>query len=465
MRRLQPVGARTFLRWSGPLLLSCFLGQGGPALGAQSPVRSAAVPELGAQTQMTLRQVLTLVEAQNAALQLSQIDVLRSQDQIQLARSSLLPQVTAFLQWVVQDSATLPSILTLRLGAQVNLFRGFKDWNAWNLAKEREEVSRLTERAKREELIKQTLLISLERERLRRARASLEEEIQLHEARLKTLRQFDRVGRARQADLLAVEAAQAQARAQLLAMAADEVRTDSLWTLWVGSPVKFNVDGLMILSRRGVPPDFQSNSREVHGATNAPSDPASSVPVEPNWDDRPEFRVLLRLIEIQARAVKVQEAGHWPTLDLDARIYPERPVGFGGAPRWDLGLTLQFPFYLGGSVSAQGALAEREADQLRVRYRDLLRQRQEEYRGESRAWAQNLEESRQWSQALRHARAAAQAMHRDAGQGRATVLEALQALMQELTIRRSLDAAEVKGAVTWVKKQDLVGGLVALERQ
>lgn len=467
MRGSPPASSRRFRQWRGWLLLTGFAALGGPALGAQSPVASAEVPGHGAQTQFNLEQIVTLVEAQNAALQLSQLELLKSEDQTRLARGSLLPQVSAFLQWVVQDSATLPSILTLRLGAQINLFRGFKDWNAWNLAKQREEVSRLSERAKREELIKQTLLISLERERLSRVRQSLEAEIQLHEARLKTLRQFDRVGRARQADLFTVEAAQSQARAQLLATAADEARTDSLWTLWVGSPVPFRVDWLMALSRRGVG-GLAGDQRSAEKAGQRLGLSSLSVEPsglhEPNWNDRPEIRALLLLIETQAHAVKVQEAGHWPTLDLDARLYPERPIGFGGTPRWDLGLTLQFPIYLGGTVSAQVALAEREADQLRVRYRDLLRQRQEEYRGESQAWLRNLEESRQWSQALKHASAAAQAMHRDSVQGRASVLEALQALMQELTVRRSLDAAEIKAAITWVKKQDLVGGLIALER-
>ena len=105
--------------------------------------------------------------------------------------------------------------------------------------------------------------------------------------------------------------------------------------------------------------------------------------VERAMQNNPELQALAARVQAAEREVRVQRAGHYPSLELTARHNYRKTEGtlFGGGSEVatsDLALSLSVPIYEGGGVSAAVAqavsLKDKAQQELRRRQREIARE-------------------------------------------------------------------------------------------
>jgi len=168
--------------------------------------------------------------------------------------------------------------------------------------------------------------------------------------RVRDLKEFRKVGRARASEYLAAESQVAQQAAQLeSARAAEQVAQFKLGFLTgldervVPSPVPAPaaVPGLEdVLSRARARPDVESRRAE-----------ASSAELN----------------------IKVASRRRWPAISLDANYFFQRPPSFTSDVKWDATLTGSLPLYSGGEIVAQTRQRRARALALRAALSESLR--------------------------------------------------------------------------------------------
>ena len=148
--------------------------------------------------------------------------------------------------------------------------------------------------------------------------------------RVKDLKEFRKVGRARASEMLAAESSLAQQLASLeTARAAEQV-------------AQFKLGFLTGLEERLLP--------------EPPSPPAPPPSLESALSKaRVRADVSARRAEAASAegSVKVASRRRWPVISLDANYYFQRPPSFTSDVRWDATLTGELPIYGGGEIGAQ----------------------------------------------------------------------------------------------------------------
>jgi outer membrane protein len=148
--------------------------------------------------------------------------------------------------------------------------------------------------------------------------------------RVKDLKEFRKVGRARASELLAAESSVAQQLASLeSARAAEQIAQFKLGFL-TGIEERLSPE----------PPPAPTAAPELENALS---------------QARVRADVSARRAEAAAAAVSVKVASRrrWPVLSLDANYYFQRPPSFTSDVRWDATLTGTLPIYGGGEVGTQ----------------------------------------------------------------------------------------------------------------
>ena len=251
--------------------------------------------------------------------------------------SHVLPQLSVLGSVTFQDVPKGQSGLFLqhqREQGWVNLhqplFSGLREFLAFRASKDLGRAAEL-----RLERAKQLLYRDVARAYL--DLLSAQDDIRIREAlvditrdRVKDLKEFRKVGRARASEYLAAESHVAQQVAQLeSARAAEQVAQFKLSFLTGG------------------------DERLTPEPTPAPS----AVPALDAAMSRARGRadVEARRAEASAaeRGVKVASRQRWPTIDLDANYYFKRPPSFTSDVRWDATILGKLPIFGGGVIGAQ----------------------------------------------------------------------------------------------------------------
>lgn len=154
--------------------------------------------------------------------------------------------------------------------------------------------------------------------------------LEITQDRVKDLKEFRKVGRARASEYLAAESQVAQQAAQLeSARAVEQV-------------AQFRLAFLTGLEERVAPAPVA-----VPGAAPALDAVLSRARARPDVESR---RAEAASAELN---VKVASRRRWPTLGLDANYYFQRPPSFISEVKWDATITGSLPLYGGGEVGSQ----------------------------------------------------------------------------------------------------------------
>ena len=148
--------------------------------------------------------------------------------------------------------------------------------------------------------------------------------------RVKDLREFRRLGRARASELLAAESQLAQNMAALETSRARE------------AVAQFKLGFLTGLEERLAP-------QPVAAALAAPELGA----VLDKARARPDVAARRADLEASEFSVKVASRRRWPSVGLDANYYFQRPPGFTSEVKWDATITGTLPIFTGGEIGAQ----------------------------------------------------------------------------------------------------------------
>jgi len=165
--------------------------------------------------------------------------------------------------------------------------------------------------------------------------------VAITEGRVRELREFFRVGRARSSELLAVESLHAQNLAALETTRAREM------------VAQFKLGFLTGLEETLVP---------VPVAASGQAPPLEFV--LPKARLRPDVESRRADLEAAELAVKVVSRRRWPSISLDTNYYFQRPAGASRDVKWDASIMGALPLYTGGEIGSQ--VRQKEA-QLRAK--------------------------------------------------------------------------------------------------
>lgn len=160
------------------------------------------------------------------------------------------------------------------------------------------------------------------------------ESLRLNGAREREVKERARIGRSRASELLTAQAQMATAVANLEAakLVAAQAREDFAFAT-------------------GLPAD----SPLADSGTGLSNAVAGLAPIEEylrRLEDRPDVDAFKAQVEAAEESANVARAGHYPTLDFTGNYYIAR-AGLFQDSKWDLGLSLSIPIYVGGVIDSQ----------------------------------------------------------------------------------------------------------------
>lgn len=389
-----------------------------PLAGMLSIVAEAASPR-----PITLEEAFTLSLTRSETLAMSQASYEEALARIDEVSSNIKPALSFLATNQFQDSPDASasgsnSSFSQRSRPQVNLhahqplFSGFREFLAFKAAKRQSEGARFDLQRAKDLLYQDVAQAYLDLLGARNEITIREETRSISEKRLKDLREWERIGRSRRSEVLAAETQLAQIDAALTGARRAEAGYQEL--------LRFLTGLNDVLSPADVPlPE---------------AEPLDSLLAKARA--RPDVMAREKEHAAAVLTTGVYNRQRWPVIAADGNYYFKRPSGFQETIRWDALLSLDFPIYSGGAISAQvqGAKAREKAAQQSL----SLAQRRAE--SETRDAAQDLSFSMDSVRALEKAEKLAQENARsqaaDYRHGLVTNLEVLstQSSLQEIRL-------------------------------
>ena len=197
---------------------------------------------------------------------------------------------------------------------------------------------------------------------------------------------------------------------------------------------------------------------ELVSTVGVPSAPESLEGYLKTVEERPDVLALKAELEMVQALRRGVRAGHWPSVALLGNYYFSRE-GTQKGNDWDVGVTMNFPLFLGGMVSAQNReVHEREAE-VQLLIAQARRQAENVIRTAYNNLSSSLSQLRVLQEALLSTERSYQLNARNYRFGQATNLEVIQALNSYQETKRTLDrtrfqalmfGAELKAATSFV---------------
>lgn len=214
--------------------------------------------------------------------------------------------------------------------------------------------------------------------------------------------------------------------------------------------------------------NLEQSKDQFHFVTGLPRDsklnvdqrlPKKIEPIE-NFLEQAKRRPDLNALESQLNAASAQtdaaRAGHWPFLDLSSNYYLKR-AGFQQSSKWDVGVSLTFPLYQGGIISAQaGEAASLERQQTLV-LSQARRGADRDIRQAYQSLSAGIQQIETLQLGYETANETYKQQKRDYGFGMATNLDVLQALDSLQDLKRTLDRTYFQTLIAWVNLQTATG--------
>ena len=294
---------------------------------------------------LTLADCLVLAEGQSERLGSLLQDIRIAEAQRALARSSALPKLSAnaslFRQEDIGSSSlsNLPERKQTWLSLEQPLFRGFQDLYAIRSAGFQVDAA---ERTREGTLLEVRLAVSEAYGRLlsiEQQREAVASSLTLARNRLEELKARLQVGLSRRTEVLFAEAQVARNEAQEIQLGGEWADARAFLGFLLGIPVEVPLAPF---------PPLQVPSLEPESLTGRAR------------AGRRDLAALARQAAAAREAVRAEQAGHWPSLDLTGNVYGKRE-GPSEEVDWDLTLLGRLPLFEGGATRAK--VREAEAQQ------------------------------------------------------------------------------------------------------
>ncbi len=364
-----------------------------------------------------------LQRSETTAIQLQQIQ--QAEEVYRQADAALLPTISGAVTYSWMDplpagTTTNPSNLSQqhvsRITATQPLFRGMREYAALRQTRDLLSAQRQDFRQARVDLYKDVIqnfytILALESD-LR----NYQEEIRLNQEREKDIRARVRIGRSRDSELLNEQSSISTLRATV-----EQLRGQ----LQVARQAFAFLSGLnartALRDTTSLPKTLDPLSKYIAGIQN-----------------RPDVHAAQQRLVAAAEGITIARGEHYPSLDLNANYYLERP-GYLDNSKWDVQLALTIPLYAGGSVQSKVREAGAVRNQAELTQSQILRLADQEIRSFYQSVEANLSQLQALSRATATSKKSYQAQVRDYHLGLVTNLDVLQALTEFQQNQRTLD--------------------------
>jgi len=393
---------------------------------------------------------LTLQAYYDAALRRSettaiqQEQIRQAEERYRQADAALLPTINGIVSYGWQDplppgSPSTPSNLSQqhvsRINANQPLFRGMREYAALRQTRDLLAAQRQDYRQARVALYTDVVqnfytILALESDL-----ANYREEIRLNQRQAKDIRARVRIGRSRDSELLNEQSSISTLQATI------ELLRGQLQVARQAFAFISGLEPETVLRDSGpVPEQLAPLGDYLTGVT-----------------DRPDVLAARQRVVAAGEGITIARGEHYPSLDLNANYYLERP-GYLQDSKWDVQLLLTIPLYAGGSVQSRVREADSLHSQAQLSHSQVLRLAQQQIRALYQSVNSNLSQLQALRKATAAARKSYQAQVRDYRLGLVTNLDVLQSLTQYQQNQRSLDHT------VFTAKSNYLQLLVAAER-
>jgi len=390
---------------------------------------------------MTLRDVYEAAKQKTETLPQSQSAVRQYEARKDQVFGRFLPNLSFGAGYQRQDrSAGLnsPEQTTTRLILSQSLFEGWRDKAQLDAAKANVLAQKQNLTAAENNLFSEVANSFFQVLAAEQDIRNIQKSIELTQTRIAELNKRLKIGKTQKVEVLAADAQQAVLKAQLLSAQGDlNIARDSF----------ARVTGL----DRGT------------ALTDPMRFPREPKPIEEylaEIENRPDIQALKLTVEASEYEITAAKAGHLPTLLLTANRYlSQSGVQNNNKRDWDVGLTLSFPLFSGGIVSARVREIRENELQSELQLKQQRRIAEEEIRRAYNTLYSSLEQVK----ALEAARAATDANYKEQVKNYrfslTTNLDVIQALNSLQDTNRTLDKTRFEASIAWAQLRTAIGNV------
>lgn len=374
-----------------------------------------------------------LQRSESTEIQLEQVH--QAEENYKQADSALLPTINGVASITRQDplppgSPSSPSNLDQqnlsRITLSQPLFRGMREYAALrqtsNLLSAQKQDYHYAEMLLYRDVLQNFYNILI----LEGDIANYREEIRLNQERENEIRERVRIGRSRESELLNL-----QSTISTLLATVRQLR------------------GQLSVAREAL--DFLSGldaNTPLRDVTRIPDKLPPLQRFLASIENRADVNAAKQRLLAATEGQAIARGEHYPSLDLNANYYLERP-GYLNGSRWDVQLQLTVPLYAGGSVQSKVRQANSQHRQAELQQSQVVRQAEQEIRSNY----QNLTLTLAQEQALKDATIAAKksyaAQQHEYGLGLVSNLEVIQALTAYQKNQRAQTRARINARRTY----------------
>ncbi len=311
------------------------------------------------------------------------------------------------------------------------LFSGLREFSAWSgFRRESARDALRLERASRElfETVAAAFYAVLTHESDRDNAAAA---LALAEDRVKDLREFRRLGKARASEVFTAQAHAAALRARL-----QQIR----------SRIIAAREDLSFLTGRDL------SSRTLRDDIPGPPPVEALDDVLARAAGRSDLRAQREEVAAQQKRVRYQKGLYWPAVDLSGNYYTQRAT-FLEVLDWDLMLSLKVPLFRGGATAAGVREAESAYRQSLLALEEMERNVLHGMRKLHADLTAVVEEAKAQEEAAQAAQKSYDALREEYGLGLVANLDVLQALDLLQAQRRAWDAARLQAKIAFLRLQ------------
>jgi len=377
----------------------------------------------------------------------------QAEERLRQSQAALLPTVNGVISYSAQEDVNSANSIarsispgnqwTGKLTLSQPLFRGLREFAT---IRQRKTLIGAQEsgRERAEQLLFMDLVQSFYNVMLHEAdHQNLKRQISINESRLEELKALHKLGRAREAEVLAVEALLANLSSQIeTAFGQIQVARESLAFL-------SGMDRQIVLSDELPAPGAVKQLQEYLASIAA----------------LPEIRAAQLELEAAEQGVSISRGIHLPSLDLLGNYYISRPDGALKDIGWDASLNLTIPIFAGGAVQSQVRATTSERRVRELSLNRARRQTEQEIRSQYAVLMSQLQNVSKLEVAEQISQRSYSLQKRDFSQGRATNLEVLQASDAYEQTRRTLSRARYNVKVELLKLEASVGHFPRQKKQ
>lgn len=407
----------------------------GPAAAADGPGPSSptATHALSATAMASVPTApLTLADCYRAALKQSESlatqgeAVAQAAEYYRQARGSILPNLSTSAAYLHQDPNGLGGAVaavspadqtTTKLSAAWPLFRGMREYAALRATRDHITAAKQAYQWAALQLGADTaqayyLVLAQQRDL-----ANLQNQFQLYDQRINDLRYRVGIGRSQTTDLLSVQSAQARLKSQIDAARYQITAAQELLAFETGLPA----DALL----RDVG-DLPARPRPMQGYLDA-------------LESRPDLEAARQNLAAAKEGVAIAWGQHLPNVDASADYYFDRPGNLSDV-RWDAGIAVTLPLFMGGVVDSQTRVARSQQAQAQLALEQARRMDVQALRDAYRKLVLDLDQATDLQAAVDLAQRDFKAEQHDYNLGLVTNLDVLQALVTFVDTQRSFDS-------------------------